>query len=75
MTTGIFAWIAAHASEEELAAGKKRVTPYWRTLKLNGEIPGGVQHQITLLEVEGHTLYPKGKKFYVEDYQKNLLRK
>ncbi len=78
MTTGIFAWIAAHAAEEEIAAGKKRVTPYWRTLKSNGEInpkyPGGVQHQIELLEAEGHTVYPKGKKFYVEDFQKKLVK-
>src|SRR5262245_49848400 len=32
ITTGIFAWIAAHAAEESRAAGKKRITPYWRTL-------------------------------------------
>jgi len=72
MTTGIFASIAARAAEEDLAAGKKRVTPYWRTLKSNGEInpkfPGGVQHQIELLEAEGHKVYPKGKNFYVENY-------
>src|SRR3954465_2776545 len=33
ITTGIFAWIAAHAAEEDAADGKKRITPYWRTLK------------------------------------------
>src|SRR5262245_44998491 len=33
ITTGIFAWIAAHAAEESAAAGKSRITPYWRTLK------------------------------------------
>src|SRR6188768_2327359 len=27
ITTGIFAWIAAHAAEEEAAAGRKRITP------------------------------------------------
>src|SRR4051812_14494449 len=28
ITTGIFAWIAAHAAQEESNAGAKRVTPY-----------------------------------------------
>src|SRR5687767_5829576 len=30
ITTGIFAWIAAHAAEEGKAAGKKQGTPFWR---------------------------------------------
>src|SRR5689334_20943969 len=45
ITTGIFAWIAAHAAVEGRDAGEKRTSPYWRTLKSNGEInpkyPGG----------------------------------
>ena len=36
ITTGIFAWIAAHAAAEATAAGRRRTTPYWRTLKSNG---------------------------------------
>ena len=28
ITTGIFAWIAAHAAEEEARVGRKRITPY-----------------------------------------------
>jgi hypothetical protein len=28
ITTGIFAWIAAHAAEEEASEGRKRITPY-----------------------------------------------
>lgn len=47
LTTGIFAWISANAAEEEKKQGKVRITPYWRTLKVNGEInpkyPGGVK--------------------------------
>src|SRR5438105_1907129 len=47
ITCGIFAWIAAHAAEEDVAAGKKRITPYWRTLKSDGELnpkyPGGIR--------------------------------
>src|SRR5438067_2054616 len=38
ITTGIFTWIAAHAAEEDAADGKKRFTPYWRTLKSGGEL-------------------------------------
>jgi hypothetical protein len=34
MTTGIFAWVAAHAAEERKLQGDKDITPYWRTLKL-----------------------------------------
>src|SRR5204863_5430802 len=58
ITTGIFAWIAAHAAEEDLAAGRKRVTPYWRTLKtggeLNGKYPGGISALRKRLQAEGH---------------------
>ena len=78
ITTGIFAWIAAHAAAEEQAAGKKRVTPYWRTLRAAGEInpkyPGGIPAIKTLLEAEGHTVLAKGKKFVVQDYDKALMR-
>ena len=38
ITTGIFARIAAEAAAEDQAAGKKRITPYWRTLKGAGEL-------------------------------------
>mgnify|MGYP003346872879 FL=1 len=38
ITTGIFAWIAAHAAAEAEAAGRKRITPFWRTLKVGGEL-------------------------------------
>ncbi len=47
ITTGIFAWVAAHAAEEASAEGNKDITPYWRTLKAGGELnpkyPGGVE--------------------------------
>ena len=79
ITTGIFAWIAAHAAEEERAEGKKRITPWWRTLKeggvLNPKYPGGIQRQMELLEAEGHTVVPKGKKnFRVVDFDKKLVK-
>jgi alkylated DNA nucleotide flippase Atl1 len=67
ITTGIFSWIAAHAAVEAQTQGRKRVTPWWRTLKAGGELnpkfPGGVETQARLLRAEGHTILPaKGKK-------------
>jgi len=60
LTTGIFAWIAAHASVEDEAAGKKRVTPWWRVLKADGKLnpkyPGGVREQSLRLRREGHKI-------------------
>jgi alkylated DNA nucleotide flippase Atl1 len=78
MTTGIFAWIAAHAAEEQRREGKKDITPYWRTLKAGGVInpkyPGGVEGQKKLLEREGHKVIQKGKKYVVADYKKSLIK-
>jgi len=57
ITTGIFAWISAHAAEEQRQEGEKDITPYWRTLKTGGVInpkyPGGVERQKKLLEKRG----------------------
>src|SRR5688500_3409147 len=69
ITTGIFAWIAANAAEEAAAAGAKRITPYWRTLKLGGEInpkyPGGIESVRKHLQAEGHTVIQRGKRYFV----------
>jgi len=58
ITTGIFAWIAAHAADESERSGKKKITPYWRTLKANGELnpkyPGGIENLKSRLKGEGH---------------------
>jgi hypothetical protein len=80
ITCGIFAWIAANAAEESAAEGKRRITPYWRTLKTGGELnpkyPGGVKRQSARLRTEGHTILAgKGKKPpTVEDYEKRLAK-
>jgi alkylated DNA nucleotide flippase Atl1 len=78
MTTGIFAWIAAHAAEERKQSGDKDITPYWRTLKtcgvLNEKYPGGAEAQRLLLEREGHTVIKKGKKHVVLNYEKSLIQ-
>jgi hypothetical protein len=77
ITTGIFSWIAAHAAAENEAEGKKRITPFWRTLKTGGEInpkyPGGAEGLARRLRAEGHKIIPKGKRLLVADYQKMLF--
>jgi len=75
MTAGIFVSIAAWASYQRT----ENETPYWRTLKANGELnpkyPGGIEAQKEKLEAEGHTIVRKGRtniKYYVKDYQNAL---
>ena len=76
ITTGIFSWIAAHAAEEAAAAGAKRITPYWRTLKKHGELnpkyPGGVAAVRRKLAAEGHAFVAKGKRVLVRDFESAL---
>ena len=78
ITTGIFASIAAHAAAEDEAAGRKRITPYWRTLKRDGEInvkyPGGLAGQKKRLAAEGHVVVIKGKRAFVIDYERQLVK-
>lgn len=76
ITAGIFVSIAAWASFQR--DGDE--TPYWRTLKANGELnakyPGGVEAQKERLEAEGHTIMQKGRtniRYYVKDYDKALF--
>ena len=78
LTTGLFVSIAARAAMEEEAEGKKRITPFWRTLKSDGELnpkyPGGTEDQKTRLEAEGHKVIQKGKRFIVDNYESSLVR-
>lgn len=80
ITTGIFAWVAAHAAEEARAEGKHDITPYWRTLKSNGELnpkyPGGLEMQPIWLKDEGHIIETgRGKKPpRVKDFEKYLVQ-
>lgn len=76
MTAGIFINIVAWASYQR----KEDLTPYWRTLKSDGELnskyPEAIDLQKRLLEEEGHTIISKGTKnpkYYVKDYEKNLF--
>lgn len=74
ITTGIFAWIAAHAADEAEQQGAKTITPYWRTLKAGGELnpkyPGGIENLTKRLKAEGHAVVAKGKRHFVESLAK-----
>jgi hypothetical protein len=76
ITTGIFAWIAAHAADEAEREGAKRITPYWRTLKSDGELnpkyPQGVQNLAARLTAEGHQIIRKGKRCLVANFDESL---
>lgn len=76
ITAGVFVSIAAWASEQRQADP----TPWWRTLKANGELnpkyPGGIEAQRARLEAEGHTVLQKGRKnirYYVKDHEAFLF--
>lgn len=75
ITAGAFVSIAAWASAQRDCD----FTPYWRTLKANGELnpkyPGGVMAQKEKLEAEGHTVTARGRtniRYYVENFEEKL---
>ena len=77
ITAGIFCSIAAWASFQRT----DDKTPYWRTLKNNGELnpkyPGGIEEQKKLLEAEGFTIIKKGRtniRYFAENYQDKLYK-
>ena len=73
LTAGIFINVCAHASEER----SESKIPWWRTLKARGELnekyPGGIELQKRMLEMEGHTVIQKGKRYFVKDYEGSLI--
>jgi len=78
LTTGIFINISAHAAEELKEKGEKNITPYWRTLKIDGALnrkfPGGAEAQRKMLEKEGFTIKQRGKKYFVENFENYLVK-
>ncbi|MCJ7424061.1 MGMT family protein [Candidatus Bathyarchaeota archaeon] len=80
LTTGIFVWIAAETAEEDLKAGRKEVTPYWRIIRndgsLNEKFPGGAEAQAARLKKEGHAILPAQDKKppKVKDYEKVMQK-
>jgi alkylated DNA nucleotide flippase Atl1 len=75
MTAGIFVNIAAKANEEREG---KNETPWWRTLKKDGQLnekfPDGIEGQKARLEAEGHTVIQKGKRSFVQNYEKKVFQ-
>jgi hypothetical protein len=78
ITTGIFAWIAAHAADEASNEGQTEITPYWRVLKTKGELnpkyPGGIANLTARLKAEGHAVIQRGKRFFVQDYARAVVK-
>jgi alkylated DNA nucleotide flippase Atl1 len=76
IVTGIHARTAAGAAGEDEVAGRRRVTPYWRTLKVGGEVnaryPGGLAGQRRRLEAEGLTVVARGTRLFVRDHERFL---
>ena len=77
LTTGIFLRIVAEAAEESRRAGKKRITPYWRTIRDNGQLnekfPGGVRAHAKLLRAEGFTVESGKGKPRVKNFEAHLV--
>jgi alkylated DNA nucleotide flippase Atl1 len=73
LTTGIFTWIAANASEELEAKSPGSGAPYWRILKsdgsLNPKFPGGIQRQAKHLAAEGVACEKRGAKTKVAELE------
>jgi hypothetical protein len=71
---GIFINLVAKASEERKGESE---TPYWRTLRKGGELnekfPGGLDGHKVFLEMEGHKVIQKGKRYFVTDYESKLF--
>lgn len=74
LTGGIFINTSAHASVERNGVNEN---PWWRTLKKDGELnekfPDGLNGHKLLLEMEGHKVIQKGKRYFVENYQEKLF--
>jgi len=74
LTCGIFVNISARASEERRG---EEETPWWRTLKKDGELnekyPEGIDGHRLRLEMEGHEVFQKGKRYFVKDYEEKLF--
>ena len=78
MVAGIHASIAARAADELEQHGRKRITPYWRTLRAGGELnpkyPGGLGNLKRRLTAEGHRIVQKGKRMFVADFERKLAK-
>jgi len=81
LVSGIHVMTIANAVEEViLQGGKSDIAniPYWRTVKSHGELnpkyPGGLENHAKKLEKEGYSITKKGKRWFVADYEKYLIK-
>ena len=78
LTTGIFARLAAEASEEDSAAGKKRVTAWWRTVRddgsLNDKFPGAGAEQARRLRREGVRIAAGKGRSRIHDLERLVVK-
>lgn len=80
LTTGIFLRMVSEAAEEDLTAGKKKVTPYWRVISDKGELnekyPLGAEGQAKHLEEEGVVIEAKKRsgKLVAVEFEKRLVK-
>jgi hypothetical protein len=69
LMTGIFFNIVAGATEDDLAAGRKPLAPYWRLVRddrtLSPKTPAGPARQAELLAREGHRVDRVGARWIV----------
>lgn len=73
ITSGMFTNICANASDERI----DNKIAWWRTLKKAGELnekyPGGIDAQKLLLEIEGHKVEQRRKRYFVVNYEDSLF--
>ncbi len=76
LTAGMFVNVVANAAHERVIEGLEDDTPYWRTVKKDGELnakyPGGVIGQKMELENEGHEIIQRGQRYFVKDFEKKM---
>jgi len=80
--TAVLVRVVAFNAEAALAAGKKKVTPYWRVVghdgNLNEKFPGGFLAQSKKLMLERHALTAskraKDMPIRVVDFEKKLVK-
>lgn len=77
LTTGIFLNILAGAAEEQIAAGKRPVAPYWRVVdgrgRLSEKTPPGPARQAEHLKREGHSVRRVSERWCVVGFEERLV--
>ncbi|OAI41834.1 hypothetical protein AYO41_05185 [Verrucomicrobia bacterium SCGC AG-212-E04] len=74
LCTGIFINIVAGAAEDDVAAGRKPLAPYWRVIRDDGTLsekpPPGPARQAHWLRAEGHKMKRRGKTWRVDGFSR-----